>query len=152
MYSSPLCTPAVFCTQNQSLKVPYSSKRFLATCHSFFDLLCFFVLDTSRHRCSVGDPDPEPDPDPQGPHVYGPPGSRSGSINQWYGSGSGSFPFLISVLSTLKQCLQNNFNTKFLQKIKFFRPTMMCLWARYKRKYGKILFFFASLKSMKKGV
>jgi hypothetical protein len=29
-----------------------------------------------------------PDPDP---HVFGPPGSRSGSISQRYGSGSGSF-------------------------------------------------------------
>jgi hypothetical protein len=42
---------------------------------------------------SVGDPDP---------HVFGPPGS--GSISQRFGSGSGSgsFPFLINVLSGLK--------------------------------------------------
>jgi hypothetical protein len=42
------------------------------------------------------------DPDPQDPHVFGPPGS--GSISQRYGSGSGSgtFPFLIKVLSGLK--------------------------------------------------
>ncbi len=54
----------------------------------------------------VGDPDPEPDLDP---HVFGPPGS--GSTSPRYGSGS--FPFLINVLSGLKQCLQNkNFNTK----------------------------------------
>ncbi len=33
--------------------------------------------------------DPNPDPDPPDPHVFGPPGS--GSISQWYGSGSGSF-------------------------------------------------------------
>jgi hypothetical protein len=32
--------------------------------------------------CSVGDSDPEPDTDPQDPHVFGPPGSRSGSISQ----------------------------------------------------------------------
>ncbi len=48
----------------------------------------------------VGDPDP---------HVFGSPGS---------GSGSGSFPFLINVLSILKQCLlikilTKNFNKKF---------------------------------------
>ncbi len=35
-------------------------------------------------------PDPNPDPDPQDPRVFGPPGSRSGSIMQRYGSGSGS--------------------------------------------------------------
>jgi hypothetical protein len=40
---------------------------------------------------SVGDPDP---------HVLGPAGSGSGSISQRYGSGS--FPFLINVLSGLK--------------------------------------------------
>ncbi len=40
---------------------------------------------------SVGDPDP---------HVFGPPGS--GTISQRYGSGSGSIPFLIKVLSGLK--------------------------------------------------
>jgi hypothetical protein len=47
---------------------------------------------------SVGDPDPEP----QDPHVFVPP--RSGSISQRCGSGSGSgtFPFLINVLSGLK--------------------------------------------------
>jgi hypothetical protein len=39
---------------------------------------------------SVGDPE----------HVFGPPGS--GSISQRYGSGSGSFPFLIMMLSILK--------------------------------------------------
>jgi hypothetical protein len=42
---------------------------------------------------SVGDQDPELDP--QDPHVFGPLGS--GSIIQKYGSGS--FPFLIKVLS-----------------------------------------------------
>jgi hypothetical protein len=31
------------------------------------------------------------DPDPPDPHVFGPPGSRSGSTSQRYGSGSGSF-------------------------------------------------------------
>ncbi len=44
------------------------------------------------------------DPDPQDPHVFRPPGS--GSISQKYGSGSGSFSFLINVLSGLKICLQ----------------------------------------------
>ena len=33
-------------------------------------------------------PDPIPDPDPPDPRVFGPPGSRSGSISQRYGSGS----------------------------------------------------------------
>ncbi len=41
----------------------------------------------------VGDPDPDP-------HVFWPPGS--GSISQRYGSGSGSFPILIKMLSGLK--------------------------------------------------
>jgi hypothetical protein len=36
--------------------------------------------------------------DPQDPHVFGP----SGSISQRYGSGSGSFPFFIKVLSGMK--------------------------------------------------
>ena len=31
---------------------------------------------------------PNPDPDPPDPCVFGPPGSGSGSISQWYGSGS----------------------------------------------------------------
>ncbi len=51
-----------------------------------------------RLYSSVVDPDLELDP--QDPHVFGPP--RSGSISQRYGSGSGSFPFLIKVLSGLK--------------------------------------------------
>jgi hypothetical protein len=33
-------------------------------------------------------PDPEPEPDPPDPHVFGPPGSGSGSTGQRYGSGS----------------------------------------------------------------
>jgi hypothetical protein len=40
------------------------------------------------------------EPDPQDLHVFGPSGSRS--INQRYGSGSGSVPFFIKVLSGLK--------------------------------------------------
>ncbi len=31
-------------------------------------------------NASVADPDPNPDPDPQDPHVFGPPGSGSGSF------------------------------------------------------------------------
>jgi hypothetical protein len=42
----------------------------------------FLLIGTS----SVADPDPNPDP-----RVFGPPGSRSGSFSQRYGSGSGSF-------------------------------------------------------------
>jgi hypothetical protein len=49
----------------------------------------------------VGDPDPETDP-----HVFGPPGS--GSISQRHGSKS--FPFLIKVLSGLKNA--QNFSKK----------------------------------------
>ncbi len=54
--------------------------------------------------CSVGDPDP--DPDLQDPHVFGPPASGSGTINQRYGSRSGSFPFLEKALSKV---LYNDF-------------------------------------------
>jgi hypothetical protein len=60
--------------------------------------------------CSVGDPDPEPDP--QDSHVFGPPGSGSISQRYWSGSGSGSFPFLINVLSGTIPA-KYNFNTKF---------------------------------------
>ncbi len=46
-----------------------------------------------------------------GIHVFGPPGS--GSTSQRYGSGSGSIPFSINVLSDLKKGLPKyNFNTK----------------------------------------
>ncbi len=38
-------------------------------------------------KTSVADPDPNADP-----HVFGPPGSGSGSDSQRYGSGSGSDP------------------------------------------------------------
>ncbi len=37
--------------------------------------------------------DPNPDLDPPDPHVFGPPGSGSGSISQRYGSRSGSGSF-----------------------------------------------------------
>ncbi len=39
-------------------------------------------------ECSVADPDPNPDTDPPDPHVFGLPGSGSGSVSQRYGSGS----------------------------------------------------------------
>jgi hypothetical protein len=45
-----------------------------------------------------------------------------------------------------------HFNTKFKQKIKFFRLKMMCMWASYKKKSEEKICFLASLKSMKKGV
>jgi hypothetical protein len=65
-------------------------------------------------RISVG----YPDPDPQDTHVFGPPGS--GSISQRCGSGSGSVPFLINVLSGLKECLKNNILTQnFSKKFNF---------------------------------
>ncbi len=73
-----------------------------------------------------------------------------GSISQRYGSGSGSFPFLI--LSRLKDWLQNKILTQNLgKKIKFLRLTIMCLPVIYKKKIRKKL-FFASLKSLKKAV
>ncbi len=43
------------------------------------------------------------DPDPQDLHVVGPPGSRSGSVSQRYGSGSGSFPFFRKELSRVQR-------------------------------------------------
>jgi hypothetical protein len=53
----------------------------------------FFGASIAGIHCdvatSVGDPDPEPEPDRHDPHVFGHPGS-------------GSFPFLIDVLSGLK--------------------------------------------------
>jgi hypothetical protein len=63
---------------------------------------------------SVGDPDPHP----QDPHVLRPPGSASGSLSQRYGSGS--FPFLIKMMSELKYSLQNKIGTQnFSKKLKF---------------------------------
>jgi hypothetical protein len=59
----------------------------------------FLSVSKKRVSGSVGDPDPEPDPD-----IFGPPASGSVSISQRKGSESvsGSFPFLINVLSGLK--------------------------------------------------
>ncbi len=54
---------------------------------------CKMVAAASYLQLSVEDPDPELDP-----HVFRPPGS--GSMSQRYGSGS--FPFLIKVLSEAK--------------------------------------------------
>jgi hypothetical protein len=46
-------------------------------------------------------------------YVFGPPGSASGSVSHKDGSGSGSFPFLIKVLSGLEKMVAKlNFNTK----------------------------------------
>ncbi len=36
---------------------------------------------TNNDSSSVPESDPNPDPDPPDPHVFGPPVSRSGSIN-----------------------------------------------------------------------
>jgi hypothetical protein len=55
----------------------------------FFSIFFNAIKKRERSVSSVGDPDPD---------VFGPP--RSGSISQRYGSGS--FPFLINVLSGLK--------------------------------------------------
>jgi hypothetical protein len=63
---------------------------------------------------SVGDPDP---------HVFGPPGS--GFICRR--SGSGSFPFLIKVLSGPKYWLQNKILTQNLEKYSILRQNIMSL-------------------------
>jgi hypothetical protein len=92
-----------FLTPGSGMNIPGYISDSLET-HFWVKILKFF------------DPEPDPalgkcgqrsflqnsagDPDPQDPHVFGPPGS--GSISQRYGSGSGSFPFLIAVLSRLK--------------------------------------------------
>jgi hypothetical protein len=54
------------------------------------------IFHQNKLQASVGDPDP------QDLHVFGPPGSGFGSISQRCGSGTGSFSFLINVLSELK--------------------------------------------------
>jgi hypothetical protein len=59
-------------------------------------------------------------------------GSRSEPIRQRYGSGSGSFPFLMKVLSGLKKCLQ---------KIKFLRLKILYLRVSYKKNYGNFVIF-----------
>jgi hypothetical protein len=51
------------------------------------------VPDRPQIKTSVPDPDL---------YVFGPPGYASGSVVHKYGSGSGSFSFLIKVLSGLK--------------------------------------------------
>jgi hypothetical protein len=58
-----------------------------------------------------------------------------GSVSQRYGSGSGSgsFPFLINVLSGLKSCLQNKILIQNFSKKKQ-RLKMMCLWVSFKKK------------------
>jgi hypothetical protein len=83
-------------------------------------------------RISVGDPEP----DPQDPHVFGPLGSGSISQRCRSGSGSGSVPFLINVLSGLKECLQNNILTQnYSKKFNFYtEDTVMHLWASYETK------------------
>jgi hypothetical protein len=49
-----------------------------------------FLLFLVLFLCSSA-VDPDPNPDPPDPHVFGPPGSGSGSISERYGSESGSF-------------------------------------------------------------
>jgi len=56
-----------------------------------FDKTSTFWTGEKKDESNFGVGDP--DPDPQDPHVFGPPGSRS--ISQRYGSGTGSFIFLI---------------------------------------------------------
>jgi hypothetical protein len=84
---------AIFSTEDGN-STPHSGLVFHALGKQtlFYLILAFDTINTS-----VGDPDPEPDP-----HVFGPPGS--GSISQRCGSGfgSGSFPFIINLLSEMK--------------------------------------------------
>ncbi len=58
----------------------------------------------------------------------------------------GSFLFL-------KYCLQNRILTQHSSRIDFLRLKVMCLWVSYKKKiWKKNIIFFASLKSLKRGV
>ncbi len=81
------------------------------------------------------------DPDPQDPHVFGPPGS-------------GSFPFLIDVLSGLKYCLQNRILTQnFCKKLNFLDWRWCACWQVIRKKYEEKNFFcILTVKSMKKEV
>jgi hypothetical protein len=69
-----------------------------------------FEMDQTQHYplkvlCSVGDLDP------QDPHVFGPPGSGTGSTSQR--CGSGSFPFLIYVPIERAEIMPAKQNFKF---------------------------------------
>jgi hypothetical protein len=46
--------------------------------------------DVSGSTVAISVADPNPNPDPSDPYFLGPPGFKSGSISQRYGSGSGS--------------------------------------------------------------
>jgi hypothetical protein len=120
-------------------------QHFKGLCHSSFTIL----MDDSSLNESLTIPNVfvsirfgDLDPDPEDPHLFGPPGSGSRSISQRYGSGSGSFPFLIDVLSGLKECLQKRIIPQILAK-KIFRLKTMCLLAIYNIKEK---LFLASLK------
>ncbi len=87
----------------------------------------------------LGLPDPDPDPFVRG-------------IVRGTDLDPAPVPSLFScVVRTEIMPVKQNFNTKFKQKINFFRLKTMCLLASYKKKYEEH-FFFSSLKSMKKGV
>jgi hypothetical protein len=91
---------------------------------------------------SVGDPEL----DPQDPHVFGP--SVSGSICQRCWSGSGSFPFLINVLSGLKLCLQYTILMQNFSKILNFLDWRWCTCGQVMRKKcGKKNNLFCILKN-----
>ncbi len=89
---------------------------------------------------------------PAGSACFGPPGSGSGLISQRYGSGSGSFPFLINVLSGRNNACQINFNTKIFAKNKNFQSEDDVPVRKLKEKIYEKNIFFASLKSIKKVV
>jgi hypothetical protein len=87
-------------------------KHFKGLCHSSFTILMDdSSLNESLTIPNVSAPIRVGDPDPQDPHLFGPPGSGSRSVSQRYGSGS--FPFLIDVLTRLKECLQKRIIPQF---------------------------------------
>jgi hypothetical protein len=63
----------------------YEQAHFLLSVHMLTSSPVLFAPVLSYLRSRVADPDPKD------PYVFGPPRSASGSINQRYGSGSGSF-------------------------------------------------------------
>ncbi len=85
------------------------------------------------------------------PSVLGPPGSASGSVCHKFGYGSGSFPFLIKVLSGLKYWLQNKILIQKLSCKKFYfnhQKLIFTIFEAFKfhlikhKKFARNKFFF----------
>ena len=94
--SQTACTQCTFSTL-PGVIVPGTGSQPSYTASSEQAPIHFTAENSMSGTVSVGDPDP---------HVFGPPRSGSGSISQRCGYGSGSFPFLINVLSGLKTMLE----------------------------------------------